>query len=66
MCWLSGLGACVFFFFFLGGGPHVKMLFGCRAASLRPCSFSRLLLPLVPSQRTKQMEPGHGNDKKMH
>lgn len=47
--------------FFHRGGLHMKMLFGCRAVSLRPGS-----LPPLPLQRTKQMEPGHGNDKKMH
>lgn len=63
--WLDGCLVFMGFFFFilLVCCLHVKMLLGCRTVSLRHGCLP-LLLPLAISV-DKQMDPGHGNDKKM-
>lgn len=62
-CVLAGwIWVCIFFV----RGLYVKMLFSCTAVSLRTGFQLLSTPPPLPSQRTKQMDPGHGNDKKMH
>lgn len=58
MYWLSELVGCAFFFFFRGRSLHVKLLLGCPTVSLKHYS-------LLAVSADKQMELGHGNDKKM-